>query len=493
MLGYLLILVLIILGGAIATVGDRIGSRVGKARLSLFNLRPKHTAVVVTVLTGGMISALTLGMVFAFSQQFRDALFRYDEIQKQSRIVKEELNDTQQQKDKIEGELATARSSLKSTVDRLRTTNRSLVRAVAREKRIETQLKQLQSRYAESKQNLTKFVQQAGQLRIQIQTLVAQQQNLKVQRNQSQARLQEVRSQKQGLETAIAQAQRQRQQVEAQKKQLLDTIGQERQQLQAANQERQQLEQEVLALATNRERLEQDVDFLLKGLRQGTIAIRTGQVLAAAVVENSRSREEAFQAVNALLLQARQSAISLAKLQNVSNQEQIVQVSRSDVDQLVQRISDGRPYVLRILAAGSYLQGERAIFVFSQVAPNRVVYEPGTQLVQITIDPSRLTDEELLAAINQLFSVVKEQGIVAGILPDPLTEKVGTFRQIELFRFLLALKDRTAPGPIDIVAITSEQVSTLGPLAVELIAIKDQEIILRSRLTSQNFTAPVSP
>ena len=63
--GYILIAAILILGGVIATVGDRIGTRVGKARLSLFNLRPKKTAVIVTIFTGGLISASSLAILFA--------------------------------------------------------------------------------------------------------------------------------------------------------------------------------------------------------------------------------------------------------------------------------------------------------------------------------------------------------------------------------------------------------------------------------------------
>jgi uncharacterized protein (DUF3084 family) len=50
--GWFLLLALLVLGGVLSTLGDRLGSRVGKARLSLLGLRPKRTAVVITVLTG---------------------------------------------------------------------------------------------------------------------------------------------------------------------------------------------------------------------------------------------------------------------------------------------------------------------------------------------------------------------------------------------------------------------------------------------------------
>lgn len=43
MTGWLLILSLLVLGGVLATLGDRLGSRVGKARLSLLGMRPRRT------------------------------------------------------------------------------------------------------------------------------------------------------------------------------------------------------------------------------------------------------------------------------------------------------------------------------------------------------------------------------------------------------------------------------------------------------------------
>ncbi|WP_299404010.1 DUF3084 domain-containing protein [Acaryochloris sp. IP29b_bin.148] len=480
MLGYFLVIVIIILGGAIATLGDRIGSKVGKARLSLFNLRPKNTAIVITILTGAVISALTLGIVFAFSQQFRDALFRFDDIQKRSRIVQKELDETQAEKDAIEADLTTARSSLSRTRQRLKTANRNLVKAIAREKRIERQLKQTQSRFRQSKRQINQFVGQAKQLRSQIQSLRTEQNTLRVQRNQSEARIQQVNRQKRQLETAIAQAQSRLRQVEVQKQALTLTIAAERQQLQAANQQRQQLQQEVQTLEAGRARLEQNVEFLLLGLRRGTIAIRSGQILTSAVIQDIQSRTDALKAINTLLIQARQSAITLSDLQGVPDQQQIVQMRQSDVERIAIRIGDGKPYVVRILAAASYLQGERAIFVVPQIATNRVIYQADTQIARISVQPAQMSDEQLLDRINQLFAVVNKKAIVAGFLPNPLTGTVGSGRQVDLFRFILALKDRNDPGTIEIIATTPETVLTAGPLAIELVAVKDQDIILKS-------------
>ena len=81
MTGWLLILSLLILGGIVSTLGDRLGTRVGKARLSIFKLRPKSTAVLITVFTGSIISAISFAIMVAFNSQLRVGLFELEDIQ----------------------------------------------------------------------------------------------------------------------------------------------------------------------------------------------------------------------------------------------------------------------------------------------------------------------------------------------------------------------------------------------------------------------------
>ena len=81
MTGWLLILSLLVLGGILSTLGDRLGTRVGKARLSIFKLRPKSTAVLITVFTGSIISAMSFAIMVAFNSQLRVGLFELEDIQ----------------------------------------------------------------------------------------------------------------------------------------------------------------------------------------------------------------------------------------------------------------------------------------------------------------------------------------------------------------------------------------------------------------------------
>ena len=71
----ILIVLLILLGGIIAPFGDLLGSKIGKSRFSIFKLRPKKTARIVTVLTGGFISAISIGLLILVSEEFRQRLF----------------------------------------------------------------------------------------------------------------------------------------------------------------------------------------------------------------------------------------------------------------------------------------------------------------------------------------------------------------------------------------------------------------------------------
>ncbi len=124
--GYILIGVLLILGGIIAVSGDRIGTRVGKARLSLFKLRPRQTATLVTIVTGTMISAAVLTLMFGASEQLRVGVFDLQKIQRKLSDTKENLARAIEQKDRVQHELELARNAQSEAKNLLSGIDRSL-------------------------------------------------------------------------------------------------------------------------------------------------------------------------------------------------------------------------------------------------------------------------------------------------------------------------------------------------------------------------------
>jgi len=78
-----LIFMLIIGSGLLSWLGDVIGMKFGKRRISLFGLRPKDTSHVITAFTGVSITVLILFILASFSEDVRTTLFSLKYIQNQ--------------------------------------------------------------------------------------------------------------------------------------------------------------------------------------------------------------------------------------------------------------------------------------------------------------------------------------------------------------------------------------------------------------------------
>lgn len=124
--GFRLILILAVIGGIIAYLGDKVGMRIGRRRLTLFGLRPKHTSIVITITTGVLIVAASLTVLSIASDDVRTALFRMQELQEAVQTTRmqyegvveqlgrrqSELEQTQAQRDAAMGELEAAEQRL---------------------------------------------------------------------------------------------------------------------------------------------------------------------------------------------------------------------------------------------------------------------------------------------------------------------------------------------------------------------------------------------
>jgi hypothetical protein len=105
-LAWVLIVFLILLGGIIAPFGDLLGTRIGKARFSILKLRPKKTATIVTIITGGFISSISIGLLILFSEEFRQRLFvDIPFLQKTLEESKKALIPLQEERKKLEDKI----------------------------------------------------------------------------------------------------------------------------------------------------------------------------------------------------------------------------------------------------------------------------------------------------------------------------------------------------------------------------------------------------
>ena len=97
MYSLILISAVIIISGLIAFVGDWVGLKIGKRRVTIFGLRPHSTAIFITIISGILIAIITVSILAISSNDARTALFGMEELkEKLSYLSREvELRNTQ--------------------------------------------------------------------------------------------------------------------------------------------------------------------------------------------------------------------------------------------------------------------------------------------------------------------------------------------------------------------------------------------------------------
>src|SRR5919199_5009623 len=521
--GYILIVAILVLGGVLATLGDRIGTKVGKARLSLFNLRPRKTAILVTVITGILISGSTLGILLATSGPLRDGILEIDNIKRRLRNSRGEIQTLNAQKSQVESELAKAKTEQTEVQKRLDTTKQAFQKAQTQLKDISGQATvlraEIKSLLAERQQLLqqrNELNEQISQLKTQVAQLqesVAQRDEELVKRGQTiEERNRELTRKNQTIKErnqelaqkakAIAESEERLKQLEQEFKQVIvqrevrfkaregklkEAIAERETRLQELEQELTQRENQLAEREKQLQEREKQLAFLqqevetleqyyqnYQALRQGNVALVRGQVLAFGVVRVVDPKA-APQAVEQLLREVNRKAVAITRQNTTDSYEPLVKIAKSQIEPLINQIKAGKDYVVRILSVGNYVEGEKDIQVFADAVPNQVVFQAGELLATISADASTMTNEEIRVRLDQLLAAAQFRARRAGILG---TIQVGDGRIITVINFIEQLEKYG--HSVDIKAIAQETTPTAGPLKMQLVAIQNGQVIFKT-------------
>ena len=475
--GYVLILATLVLGCAIATAGDRIGTKVGKARLRLFNLRPRETATLVTTISGGLVAASTLGILLAMDKSLRTGLFELDEIQAELSTAREELDATALQKQQVETELEDSRQAQISAQRRLKQLDRNLEaaesdldealtkQAITDEQLAETEdlLDRADELRAESEQEITRIEAELSGIAARQATLQGEIGTLQAERRQL---VEETEATRARLSERDAQLRENQARLDAQARELA-----ERETLLAG------LRQQQLASEAKLQELRQNI----QRFRERRIAIEQGEVLASGllqVIELGGVDE----AILALLQQANTNAAQ--KLGINAEDLPIVNVNRLDLQALRDRLSDRREYVVRVLSTGNYLLGETSVQVFVEAIPNVLLFAAEEAISRTTLTPKEMEPE---AIVQQLYWAIEaarfraqREGISVGQV------RLGDGRPETLVEFVSALVDLS--GTVEVQAVASRDTFTASPLILELIVVQNGEVLLRTQAIVNDST-----
>lgn len=112
---WLLIFALIFGSAALSVLGDSLGSRYGKKRITLFGLRPKRTSQLITAMTGAFIAVGILAVMSIFSQDVRTALFGMKMLRQQMYDLQFQLNRSEENTAEVRANLAEVSANLELT------------------------------------------------------------------------------------------------------------------------------------------------------------------------------------------------------------------------------------------------------------------------------------------------------------------------------------------------------------------------------------------
>lgn len=468
--GYVLILAMLILGGIIATVGDRIGTKVGKARLSLFNLRPRQTATLVSIATGSVISASTLAILFGLSSQLRMGVFELSRIQSDLTSAEDQLARALAEQEGVREDLEAASTERQRALARLREINQSLDEAVAQQEQTEAQLQRTRDQLTAVSEQARTLQQSTAVLRTERDRLLQQQ---AVIRDQIAARDQMIADR----DRAIAELD-----------QSLDDLDDAIADRDRAISER---EQRLSTLQIQQDLLEQqvaDLQVQYRGIFLGNIALTRNQEIISGVFQVG-DREQAAALMNQFVAEANRRVIQ-AIAPGSTPQQPVVALDRSDVDRLIDRLGTGDQFVVRLLSAANYITGEPCVVrneepciqVFLDVTPNNLVYQEGERLATVSVERQPISDRDLVERLNLLLVSAQFRARQEGLVDDSL--EIADNRTETLLQFLSAV--RQEGQALDLQAIAAEDLFNAGPLHIHLVASRNGRILF----STDDFVGP---
>jgi uncharacterized protein (DUF3084 family) len=502
--GILLILVLVLVSGFIAYIGDILGRRLGRRRVTLFGLRPRHTAIAVSIVAGMLTTLATLLIAFAVSKEVRIGLtqvdsmiasnnelkqqLRINEISaanarkrfyaaederkqalKESALVKNQLDKTRQQVNVAKGKITTAEIKLSQSQHRLEAVEKDM-------QRVDARLGELHGQF--NKVNL-ELTQKQGQLKKAEQSaLTAGGETLK-------------------LREEIANLTKQRSNLADQRTALTTELDSLQEQAASLRGERESLSTEVARL-TN-----------MIGLAQ---PVMTQEVIFGVGQEVGRSLLDANQPISDIRQQLEQfvktlqtTAITAGAGTDPNGSSVIIFRMLPDNAGRANPLLD-ESEILDTLARSLHGQGGsligRAFSLFNvsrgQPVPidfyfvqNRLLFERGKELASIEVNPKR-PQKELISSIFLLLSEeVSSRARRANILPDlpaigersvSLTNPRAAVGKISFDRILTAVEEiKRHKKPVRVVVRAAKDLWTLGPLDVELAIVEPPARISEAR------------
>jgi len=485
----LAIFLLVLVSGGIAVVGDWIGRRIGKRRLTLLGLRPRSTAMLITILTGMLIAGFSMGAMLAGSQELRDALLYFDRIkrdyeqanrslQQEQRKLRRQVREARQKLAKTQAELKQQEQTLLQQEELLGQTERELTQArndltqVRRQLQAAQQARKQARREAEqAQQQLFEAQTQLAQLQTQLTQVNAQIAEAEVQLAEAEQQITNAARIVTGQNRAIRELQGQIEEARAE----IARLEEQRADLQG---EAERLGREVAALrrrAMELGMLAEEAHLRLFTAQRGQLIFQVEEELARRLVDGTQPREAVQQQLEALLAEADERAaaagagrepdgrhVILAHDAEWANRGVVTVFGERVLNEAVNFVlSQHQRLVVQVVAGQNAVEGQ-LVQVDFRFRPDRLVFAAGEELARTQVDGTH-SEAEIFSALLHLLGQVRATAQERGLLPSP-GGQFGELSHAELFAVLHAVQQRGAATEVRIVA--AEDTRTADPLSI---------------------------
>ncbi|MCM0757324.1 DUF3084 domain-containing protein [Sporomusa sphaeroides DSM 2875] len=399
MFGLVLIAILGVMGGAIAYIGDKIGTKVGKKKLSLFGLRPKYTSIIVAVTTGILITASTLIILTIVSHDVRTALFGMEKIRGELTALSSEVTQKNQQLEANQLLLQEKEQEYSNLVNKINAVTIQLSRS-------KTELASALEEHAQTMIALNKGQVDLAQAKSDIVALEAT---------------------KGKLDTRIADLSRVR-----------DT-----------------LKSDVDRLSKTTAQLSSGINYL----RAETVLYRANEVLSTAVIDTSAEQVEN----ELLRVISETNRKVLQQIGKQDTETEMLWISQADFQNATKALQKSASSMVVRIVAHENTVGDEAVIAYLEVYPNKPIFAKGETIAKTTINVQETRgsiEPVVLQFLQQVNSIVVEKGVLSDPLQGTVgsisgTELFNVVNQLEKKVGIVQLRavtlaDTSVAGPLEI-------------------------------------------
>ena len=452
-----LIIFLIAISGFIAFVGNYVGRRAGKRRISILGIRPYYTSMIITVLTGIIITTVTLITLISVSSSMRSALENKAQLQETIKLLSQRLSVT-------ESELSIRASELSAAIEYQKKLEKSIKEQNERVKELEKKLKETEEEIknreialGESKAQLKELDKQREHLIKMISELNKEVEQLKREKNSLLQENTQLKDKLNKLGKVVSSLEEQRK--------ILNN------KLELYSSELAELKKEINDYKAQAKELKKEIkqkESQLNLLRHQKILFYGGEVVLAETINGPKSEQEAKDSLKYMIERAEEIVRYryLHSGESVPDKDTpLISYDPSELESAIRSLKEEQR-LIRIRVRNNTFVYE-PIYVTIESLKSRLIFSKD-ETIAFKFISAKLPRNKIIEELDILLSEVRKEGIRRGMIIDHLTNPISNVSYETLLGLSVRIKVNYMKFGSTLVVVKAErEIYTGGPLRIK--------------------------